>query len=425
MGNQGRRTARASELPTKLSRTPGATAWLKQFAAADQIAAASLLDALVLHSEEDVASSLHRHLGRLAVRRKGPRRRVALYAEREFAEAQVFRSEPREGRDGIVRTRAVGDRGPDPVRPLRGSVRVGSEGTIASIISQAVEAAPRIHLNHPGPDRIRNQHVGLIVIVTDFVGSGHRVRTMLDKFCRIPSVRAWRSNGWVAFAVVAAAGTRAGMEAVRTHRSGPEVQVGRIIPTISRFPDLKAAEDWMRLCSRYGPRGGRGSGPLGYGDQGALVAFSYRTPNNAPLLLHQASRCWRPLFQGPADEGTRTAFGAPRPAARIDAAASAAAVPLSADLTPEEGRMALVLRAVRGRMWPGQEVELAERTGLAVPEILDARGKAHAAGFLNAQGRLTDSGHRFADAATTAERRRPSVPTRTEMYYPQALRVPR
>ncbi|WP_298281520.1 hypothetical protein [Acidocella sp.] len=376
-------------------------------------------------NDDDVASSLREELGRLARGGVGLRKKIALYSEREIAEAVFFKSERRLGRDGIFRMRAIGNVGPPAVKPVRGRSRVGSEGWTAFIISQAVEASPKVYLNHPGPDRIRRNGVSLIVIVTDFLGSGSRVRAMIDKFIKVPSVRAWRSNSWVHFTVVAAAGTAKGIRSVQSHRTAPTVSVTHVVPTLNGFPNPEAADKWRRLMSRYGPRRARGSGPEGFDDGGALVVFSYRTPNNTPLLLHQGGAGWTPLFQGPPSEDMRAAFGLGKLSARVKGAALASRIPLADDLTPEEGRMIVILRAVRGRWRAGQEVEFAERTGLTVPEILDAKDQAQAVGLLTKQGHLTDEGQKLARAGAPKIRKRPDIPTNPEMYYPQALRAPR
>jgi hypothetical protein len=74
------------------------------------------LDALLLLNEADVSLAIRNQLRNLAARRKGPRKKVALYVEREFAESEMFKSEPIADKGGVVRRRAIGDRGPDAVR---------------------------------------------------------------------------------------------------------------------------------------------------------------------------------------------------------------------------------------------------------------------------------------------------------------------
>ena len=248
---------------------------------------------------------------------------------------------------------------------------------------------------------------------------------MLDKFMRVPSVRAWRSNKWIDFAVVAAAATSHGYDAVRRHRAKPALFVSHMVPSLKTYPNQAVARGWAGLTVHYGPRGARGSGPLGYKDGGALVAFSYRTPNNTPLLLHEKSKGWAPLFEGPISDDMAPAFGLQPMGPRVAAAVEASGDPLADDLLAEEARTILVLRAIRGRWRPGQEVAFAERTGLGVPEVLDAKGHAETRGLLTAEGRLTDAGQRLVHSGLKKERRTPEISTRPEPYYPQALRAPR
>jgi hypothetical protein len=415
------------DLPSRpnLSSTSLARSWLGQFRTTDQITAAQLIDALLLLNDDDVAAAIRSELRKLALSRSGKRRKVALYTEREVAESVMFQSKRMPGRDGTLRYRAFGDQGPAAVKPVRGRARVGSEGWTAFLISQAQERSPGIYLNHPGPDRIRRNKAGLIVIVTDFIGSGGRIASMLDKFLAVPSVRAWRSNRWIEFAVVAAAGTRHGIQSVLQHRAKPTVLVTHVVTSLATFPERTLAEAWRRLTRHYGPLEARGAGPEGYQDGGALVAFSYRTPNNTPLLLHQGDRSWRPLFQGPPDDDVRLAFGLPPLKERAEAAAEATGYELAPDLSAEEQRMIVVLRSIRGRWRLGQDIAIAERTGLTVPDVAQAKDLAEAAGLLTTRGRLTDDGQRLVRAGTTIEESRPAIPTRTEPYYPMVLRTPR
>jgi len=118
-------------------------------------------------------------------------------------------------------------------------MRVGSEGTVAHLISQLVEKWPRLLKTHPGPRGIRakSSPVAAIVIVTDLIGSGTRVNKMLDKFWKVPSVKSWVSRKWIELIVVAAAGTQAGITAVQSHRLRPTVIAEHIVPTIGTWKD--------------------------------------------------------------------------------------------------------------------------------------------------------------------------------------------
>ncbi len=257
-----------------LSTYPTAEAWLSQFSATDRPAAMAMLDAMLLLNEEQVSAAIRTQLYALASKRRGKHRRMALYAEREFGRSPAFKSAPVPDRRGVLRQRAIGRTGPAAAKPLRGAARVGSEGLVAFVISQAKEAWPQIFMNHPGPDLIRGKTspAGSIVIVTDFIGSGSRVRAMLDAFWAVPSVRAWRSRHWIDFKIVAAAGTSAGAMHVRRHRLRPDVMMQHVAPTIAVMPDWRLRRQWLTLIDTYGPDAGRGAGRYGFGDSAALVA---------------------------------------------------------------------------------------------------------------------------------------------------------
>lgn len=408
----------------KLSASASARNWIAQFKTIDQSSAAALVDAILLLNEADVGLAIRNQLRKLAASRKGPRKKVALYVEREFAEAAIFRSELIADREGRVRQRAIGNRGPEAVKPRRGSTRVGSEGPGAFLLSQAAANNASVFLNSPGPDRIRRHKASLIVIVTDFIGSGDRIRGMLDKFMRVPTVRAWHSLGLVKFAVVTAAATTYGKAVVESHRTRPAVFATHIPSTLKSYKDLNLASAWEDLARRYGPAVSRGAGPLGFKELGALIAFSYRPPNNLPLLLHARGGSLRPLFQGAVTDDLAPAFGLRSAEQRIEDATESVGHSLSPMATVDERQLVLFLSTLRGRWREGQEIEIAERLGLIVPEVERARSFALRHGLITSRGYLTDAGQSHI-STLTARRRRPVIPTETKPYYPKALRVPR
>jgi hypothetical protein len=420
----------ATPVRQKVSSTSIGCAWLKQFRSPDQSTAAALLDALLLLNENEVAAAILRRLTHVARESRGKRRRVALYAEREIAKQQIFKVVRVKAADGQRRLRAVEHSGPPAVKPIRGSSRVGSEGWIAFLISQAVKAHPRIYQNHPGPDRIRGGKVSSLVIVTDFIGSGDRVQKMLQKFWNVPSVRSWHSLGWINFGVVAAAGTARGIDAVKEHRLKPWVEVEHIVPTLETHEPSDQADRWRGLLAGYHSRLGRDDDPTGYGGAGALVAFSYGFPNNAPPLLHMIGRSWKPLCLGPIPDELRSAFGLPERRPRLISKlktigpASIRKAVNGTDLNEAQAAMVLFLSAIRGRFRTGAEVEVADRTGLTTPEVMELRKQAAAAGWLTIHGRLTDNGQKLVASAGRVERRKSIASTNTEPYYPLSLRAP-
>jgi len=384
-----------------------------------------MLDAMLLLNQEQVDTSIRTALDRIAKGARHRGKRVALYAEREFQEAAIFSSELQQRPDGKIRRRATGYRGPPAVKPIRGRSRVGSEGPLAFLVSQQVAAWPKIFLNHPGPDRIRGRTtpVGEIIIVTDFIGSGQRIRSMLDKFQAVPTVRSWVSQNLVKFRVVAAAATRGGLIHVRRHRLRPEVIVEWIAPTVS-YETSASWVQWLRLMESYGPEAGRGAGRFGYGRQAALIAFSYRIPNNTPAIIHQSENGWRALFDGPVPVEFLTLFGVKPTGQIIDAAAAEAGIKMGDGLTEEDRKAILVLSLLRGRWHYGAETALSARTGFPVPALMDILREALRNGYLRNDGRITDFGYAFLKAGKALERERPTIATNENPYYPEALRIP-
>ncbi|MBL8558785.1 MAG: hypothetical protein JNM47_08705 [Hyphomonadaceae bacterium] len=396
----------------KLSRTASAKAWMGQFAVADQPVAAELLDSLLLLNQEHVNTALHRLLRDLTTERAGSRKRVALYAEREYASSFAF-SVPIVVA-GKGKGRSTGRKGPAAVQPTRGKARVGSEGAIAFLISQAVETWPKIFVNHPGPDSFRTKRpISTITILSDFIGSGARVTTMLDTFWNVPTVKAWHSRGLIDFQVIAAAGTKAGLATTRAHRLRPDVRVSNVAPTIHG-----AGGKAQRLRAFALKYGATLPDPLGFANSGALIAFNYRIPNNAPAIVQT-------LYKGVAPPDMADAFGVRDHNRELVEAATVLNFKLADTLPVDDANIALILRATRGRWRDGSETVLAEMIGIPVPEIELARARATKLKLLTPEGRVTDEGHKFLDAAGTIERKKVIVPTNTTPYHPQSLRVPR
>jgi hypothetical protein len=261
------------------------------------------------------------------------------------------------------------------------------------------------------------------VIVTDFIGSGKRVCTLLDKFWKVPSVMAWVSRGWLGFKIVAAAGTSRGIEVVQSHRVKPTVLVEHIAPTIHDKGSRKETQ-WLGLISKYGPNPSS-STSLGFLDTGALVAFSYRIPNNVPDLLRASANGWKALYDGPAPNDLRAAFGIEDPVDRMKNAAIAIGIELSDSLSADEAELVVVLNAMGSRWFSGEENAIAEVTGLTVRKVALIHHDAVQTGLLRPDGRLTEVGQATRRAGIRSERKRPTIPTSAESYYPMQLRVPR
>jgi hypothetical protein len=418
-----------SERPNLSSTATGAR-WLDQFPPGDQARAAELLDYLLLISESEVSRQIHLGL-RDMLPAKG---RVALYAERELAEKTVFPIERYVDSRGIARSRAVGSARFPAIRPTRGATRVGSEGWMAFLISQAVDAEPRF-VNSPSPSQYRSANIDKrihdIVIVTDFIASGDRIYSLLNGFWRLPTFRAWWSRKWVRFHVVAAVTTGRGRERVLSHPCGPAVHAPMVSPVLTEAPVVRATQ-WKKLAIDNGPD----DEPLGYGSTGALLSFEYGFPNNVPAIFRRQYRVggekrrWRPLFKGRSPPDLREAFtGQPGSTVLLMRLGVQGFQKLREALDGRRRRATRIrnlafLAALRGRWHKDSEIEVAARSGLTVLDVLTARKDAIDSGWVNAEGRLTDPGRRVMKAAKRVAPAKRQVATQPEPYYPKALRVP-
>lgn len=386
-----------------------------------------MLDAMLLLNEDQVSTAIRTALDRIATGARHKNKRIALYAEREFEQSVIFSSDLVPDRHGKMRRRAVGRAGPPAVKPPRGRARVGSEGLVAFIASQQKDAWPKIFMNHPGPDLLRGKSApaGEIIILTDFIGSGRRVRTMLNKFWAVPSVRSWVSRDLLRFRVVAAAATNSGLTRVRSHRLRPEVVSEWVAPVVDWTSAPSHYLAWRALMVAYGPASGRGAGRYGFGDEAALIAFSYRIPNNTPAIIHQSEGSWRALYNGPIPATLNSLFGVRSISQIVDEAAFDNGIALPPSLTVEERQMVVILSLLKGRWHRGSQTALAARTGMAIPVLMDILRDALAKGLIAATGRLTDKGYAFLEAGGFQERKTPVIATTQKPYYPEALRVPR
>jgi len=409
-----------------LSESLSARRWIDQFDLCDQNEAASLIDRLELFSETQVADAIARQLEAIDT----VSGRVALYAEREVAEATAFPIERYFDAHGRARERAMPNARFKPVAPRRGATRVGSEGWMAFLISQAVKANPRF-VNHPSPQQYlstnKRNRIRKIVIVTDFIGSGDRIWTMLDKFWRVPTFAAWWSRGYIRFHIVAAAGTSAGVARIRSHPCKATVGVGSVVPALTGPQPKHWAAAWLALVSQYGKGHDK---PLGHKGIAALVAFEYGMPNNVPAILGEKFKRWKPFYRGRAPHDLRPFFGLPptwadllRSAVEHGWAEFKHALDFRSRRRDRTEMLAFLL-ALRGRWHSDAEIEVAERSGLPTESVLRLRRVAMDAGWISDRSRLTDSGRKLLKAGTMKTKRMTkTVVGSTVPYYPTSLRV--
>lgn len=416
--------------PDALSKTKTGSAWLKNFAAADRAAARSLLDSLALINLDEVSELVQEQLSELALQRTGKRKAVALYTEREFQEKQAFDTTQVKNADGSIRERAVGRKGPPPVKPIRGGVRVGSEGVVSSLIAQTVKKHPGVLINTPGPDRFRSKlsPISTIAIVTDFIGSGNRILSMLDKFWNVKTVRSWDSTKLIDFVVIAAAATSDGAAAVASHITRPDIRVGRTVPTLSSSKFEQHYHDWEGILERFSENHPDDEYVWGYENSAAMVMFSYGIPNNAPSILWKAAGSIKPLYVGNIPSELRPLFWAGSKSVQVERAARERGHELDLTINIKDQIVLLVLQELRGRFTQKKHYEkkvreLSERLSFPEADIREALNVAYLRKLITGEGRLTELGYDELQAQSIDRERNIIVPTNVEPYYPMTLRA--
>ncbi|MGY4198967.1 phosphoribosyltransferase-like protein [Bradyrhizobium sp. USDA 4520] len=404
---------------SSLSATLTGQVWLENFDADDKPVAKRLLDSLLLVSASEFNSKVTKQLIGMAARAREAKEVFALYAEREMAETH---EEVPPFFPGTERGRATGP----GIQPIEVSKKhdVGSEGIVASLISKFRSANPDIVLSHPGPDALRSKRVRKIVIVTDFIGSGFRIYSMLDAFAKVATIQSWRSYGLIAFEVICYSATEDGAKFVEGHGLRPRLTIYAACPVVDetfKGLELKAIR---QLCGKY-PK--HSKWPMGFKATGSLIAFSHGIPNNAPQIFHSSLNGWRPLFQGRSTLMTD-----------LDQAADTwdHIVQQSTELLGVRDARE-ILRGAAGELWTHTMLILhAVRSGLRSSEALSARTRlplariteilalATTAGWLSPTCRLTTLGRHELRWQARSKRTRVLAPQDGDLYFPTQLRAP-
>ena len=284
-----------------LSEVDSVKKWLEKFDDGEYELVSALIDELLLISRDDFAYGMQSMLDDIVGGQGVSTKKIALYAEQPikkvFGKIPTFFKNSRKGRaEGM---------GKAPIIVDPRDQEVGSEGVIANIITDYCRRNTQVCFSHPGPKKMRKEKVRQIVIITDFIGSGKRIRTMLESFGHVATLRSWRSYKLLRFVVLTYSGTDEGMSSVRTHMLQPDVYSFTGCPTIRNtfFGNQRAKIE--SLCRTY-PK--NHSEPLGFRAGASLIAFAHGCPNNAPPILHSRKSKWAPLFCGRSTTNASAAF---------------------------------------------------------------------------------------------------------------------
>ncbi|GJD76519.1 phosphoribosyltransferase-like protein [Methylobacterium goesingense] len=410
---------------TKLSNTEFGSSWLdSRFNAADRRIAASLIDEILLISSSMFAQNINEKISCILEEQTDPGRSVALYAEREVSIISLPDGTKKIEAfwPGTARGRATGHGAPpiivDPTKQ-----DVGSEGSIANLITNFMRSTEGRILSHPGPDELRNGRTGAIVIVTDLIGSGQRIFQMLEAFRAVATLRSWGSYPKIKYYVVAYSSTHAGLRAVNKSPLHPDVRFVVGCPTVRTVFRGKIFDDIVALCKKFP---GKHSSPLGHRNTGALIAFEHGAPNNSPRILHSTARGWIPLFKGrstvlvgrnfPSSESDMIARRIGRLLGVRDAQNYLGNIKSRQWITTM-----VVLKSIAGGLHSSQDIS--SYSGLRLDEVEDVLTRGVDAHWVSTRGALTPLGRRELSRLRDRRRRSPELPfSFRPYYYPTQLR---
>lgn len=396
------------------------SAWLNQFESGDRANASLMLSAVKLVSADEFNDAMMAMLDRIAA--KG--RRLALYNEterprRDGKPTRLFK----ETKTKVKRAFGIGP----ALVPRQRYVdeAVGSEGVVATLLTQFRKTNTSKADLSPGPDTMRSRKSRRFVLVTDFIGSGQRAIDFLDAAWRVRSTRSWwsrRASAGLSFDVVAFAGTERGIERIKKHPSKPNVHVHLMCPTIQRVFSGPQAAAIEALCLKYVPKA-LADDALGFQRTGALIGFSHSMPNNAPAVLWKKFGKWQPLFPS----RVTTSMGSPFRAAttpdnqqkRLEAIVGLQ--PTTHPLEPVTFEM-ILLSALRSG---ARQVEaLSGRLGVSLTSVSQSLTKLRNLGLIDNHNQITESGRQVvAQLKKTSEPKVLPKPQKGD-YFPRSLRVP-
>lgn len=180
------------------------------------------------------------------------------------------------------------------------SVTAGSEGLVGAVlrdfpgIRRPRREAPWIP-PQAGLEELRARRCRSIVIVTDYVGSGDQLLKLAAAIARNPTIRSWRSFGWLRIHAVAYAGNPHGLARLRADPMIAGVWTADAAPTFETVAwRREVREAVVALCQTECRINQRWA--LGYHDSASLFVSERGASNNLPAVFWQTAPDWHALF---------------------------------------------------------------------------------------------------------------------------------
>lgn len=264
--------------------------WLNNFSSTERSTATLLLDSLEIVSPTDIRVGLRRLLDSLTDEEVG---KPAVLVPVLSVEDIVF---PKDHSGPPVAYVNFAPGAPIASTP-------GSEGLIGNLIRELTgsEAAASSDVwLHPSRDveALRAARCHTLVLVTDYCGSGDQIIRFARAFVRNPTIRSWRSHGWIKVHVVAFASSVVASERIRRDTAVDCLSVvGPAASFVSAQWTSEEREAIETLCVTHLTSKERREA-LGYKESAGLFVMHTGVPNNVPKVLTRTAMGWNPLFEG-------------------------------------------------------------------------------------------------------------------------------
>jgi hypothetical protein len=408
-----------TQVPVLPSITSEGQAWLRNFATEDVATARLILDSLRVPSEHEIRVGLLDKLNEIRDLRRHPILALPIRSLKDFA--------------GNAAKPVVYE---DFLPAAAISVTPGSEAIAANIIRDMIgirTASPDFLSPTSTIEDLRSKACRMLVFVGDYSGSGSECIKYVKSWLRNPTIRSWRSFGWLEVHVVLFAASSLAMK--RINRANILDRLHIVEPAADfHSSGWKNAEirSVVEVCDRYThPRRRARGEALGYGSSKGLFVMQHTVPNNLPAIFLQPrgprNENWGALFPNrvfPVKLQRKLAGYKPRnefsplPEAFPDRALLAALV--SEGKIPEAPYL-MVLSLIAGHS--GTDETMAGILATSTMQIKDIRAALRAWGLLDGKDHLTDAGWETLRQARMRPRHVTfSLIGKAEPYYPQQLR---
>lgn len=303
----------------------------------------------------------------------------------------------------------------------------GSEGIIGHLLRD-VQGNGVLPSTAPLAE-LRRKRVSTILVVTDTIETGGQVAKYVQALLRNPTLKSWKSFGWIKVGIVAYAVSDEGEKLLSGSLTADFVRFVRSAPTVRALPWASPeVENAISLCRRYG----QGSNPLGYGDQASLFGFQDRVPNTVPKIFRQRGKSWIPLFEGRSGRLVPTGMisellgSSNGPVAHDDLLAAVRQERLSISINKQQrasNRHILTALALL-KASPERATLLGVALDLTQTEVTSLLNYLLSQGLIAGDNSLTPAGTAELIAGKRKPRRvmRKSFPTGLSPYYPESLR---